>query len=145
MIRKRERYHASDTSWRWLHWPSASLSFHDCAADVKNSLFKAELVTFRRPSMQAWGKKAQCYDYHQRGRHRCFSTSTHTSCIWCTVNHVKSGFTRCCTDVVAEGLTEIFLYYLYVDASFITWNCNIMLTPPPPFHAGLKRQRPRHP
>lgn len=44
-----------------LHWPSASLSFHDCAADVKNSLFRAELVTFRRPSMEAWGEKGRRY------------------------------------------------------------------------------------
>lgn len=82
-----------------LHWPSASLSFHDCAADVKNSLFKAELVTFRRPSMEAWGEQEQRYgtpDVHTAAE----KTSAFISCTWCIAkpkkkkkeNHSFAGF-----------------------------------------------------
>lgn len=106
---------AVNISWKRLHWPSASLSFQDCAADVKNSLFKAELVTFRRPSMQAWGEKAQCYDsYHHN---HCIRTSTSASYIWCTLNHVESGITKCCTDVIAEWNAYLHVYYIFFKFS----------------------------
>lgn len=71
-----------------LHWPSASLSFHDCAADVKNSLFRAELVTFRRPSMEAWGEQEQRYgtpDVHTAAE----KTSAFISCTWCIAKPKK--------------------------------------------------------
>lgn len=121
-----------------LHWPSASLSFHDCAADVKNSLFRAELVTFRRPSMEAWGEQEQRYGTPDV-RTAAEKTSAFISCTWCIAKPKKKKKFTALQDLCTNRRHKwplkkpIYILWLVMQSMKVFWKA---------FHlsAGLRHQ-----